>query len=625
MSLPVNSMSTPREEQVSKTKSDFNRANSRKSSSVSPCHPEAKPVMTVHFPKTLAGRKTLYLATPGAQATLADVIVLLRKDHLLSAMRRRDLISALHRLAAACDMPTNVVPADPDWLRQKIASLSPLKIGRSGKTRSNVLSNATIALSRVGITKLRPSVGRSAKWNQLWGELSVSAKITFGSFSKFCSHHHIEPDDVNDHIVQRYREAVVLSSLRKKPDELIHDLTIHWNRSVDAVAGWPQQRLTVLKRREVVGLREDELPKSFRDDMTAFLARGQSTVFSDEEAPPPLAAATIKYRRIQLRRFFGELVADGVNAIDLPNLRAMVRPPMAHRGLNAMLRRRGGKSSGNIHNMAYVLLVIAKHHAKLPDEEIQRLRFACERLRVERQGMTKKNRERLRQFRDTKNLNRLLLLPEELLKKAQSKVLSPVRAAALAEVALAIELLLLTSLRIKNIAALNLDDNLQWSRSSRRGICHLIVDGRDVKNKVDRDYELQGQTVALLKTFIECYRGQLTQAGNRWLFSRRDGKGPVSPVVLGNRIKRVIRGRTGLVVNPHLFRSLAGTLYLDQNPGGYEVVRQVLGHRHLSTTTAHYTGMEGVSAAKLFDRTLQRVREQAKVKQMPAKPRGRAP
>ncbi len=50
--------------------------------------------MTAHFPTTFTGRKTLYLADPGAQRTLADAIALLREDEELSSVRRRDLISA---------------------------------------------------------------------------------------------------------------------------------------------------------------------------------------------------------------------------------------------------------------------------------------------------------------------------------------------------------------------------------------------------------------------------------------------------------------------------------------------------------------------------------------------------
>jgi integrase len=82
----------------------------------------------------------------------------------------------------------------------------------------------------------------------------------------------------------------------------------------------------------------------------------------------------------------------------------------------------------------------------------------------------------------------------------------------------------------------------------------------------------------------------------------------MSPIVMTARIKRIIYERTGLVVNPHLFRALAGKLYLDQHPGGYEVVRRMLGHKSLSTTLSVYTGAEAKSAAKHFDETIQKIR-----------------
>lgn len=82
--------------------------------------------------------------------------------------------------------------------------------------------------------------------------------------------------------------------------------------------------------------------------------------------------------------------------------------------------------------------------------------------------------------------------------------------------------------------------------------------------------------------------------------------------MLARRVARAISKRTGLTVNVHLFRALGAKIYLDQNPGGYEVVRRALGHKHLSTTTAAYTGMESLSAAKQFDLTVNRRRAQAR-------------
>ena len=74
-------------------------------------------------------------------------------------------------------------------------------------------------------------------------------------------------------------------------------------------------------------------------------------------------------------------------------------------------------------------------------------------------------------------------------------------------------------------------------------------------------------------------------------------------------MRGMILKRTGLIINPHLFRALGAKLYLDQNPGGYEVVRRMLGHTSLSTVINAYTGLESVSAARHFDQTLRKLRD----------------
>jgi integrase len=605
MSLHVNGISRNREKPVSIKKSDFNRGNSRKCTPVSVRHHEAQTVMTAHFPKPFLGRKTLAFVRPGETPTLDDAIGLLKSDLDLPSVRRRDLISALRRIAAACDLSPSAAFADPTWLRQKIASLPATRLAQSPKTRANILSNALAALAHVGLTARRPNVARSPEWQVLWQHLGPSARIALGSFTQFCTWQRIDPEQANENTVESYREALKQSSLRKKPEEADHDLRVQWNRAVGAVPGWPQLRLAIPKRRLRIAPPDDELPASFRADLRRYLASLESPDVLAVDAGPPLASATIKHRNEQIRRFFGDLVAAGVPAREIVSLREMVNPNFAYRGLQVMLQRKGGPS-GMIHGVAYTLLVIAKHHARLPEEDLQKLRTYCARLKPTRQGMTVKNRARLRQFDDPQNLNHLLLLPEALVQEAKAKALAPARAAAMVETALAIELLLMTALRIKNLATLNLDDNIQWSRSSKRGVCHIVIDGRHVKNGEDRDFELEGDTAALLKSYLDHHRPVLVRPTSRWLFARRDGAGPVHPIVLARRIALAIKKRTGLAVNVHLFRALGAKIYLDQNPGGYEVVRRALGHRHLSTTTAAYTGMEAISAAKHFDQTIRK-------------------
>ena len=70
------------------------------------------------------------------------------------------------------------------------------------------------------------------------------------------------------------------------------------------------------------------------------------------------------------------------------------------------------------------------------------------------------------------------------------------------------------------------------------------------------------------------------------------------------------RDRLGLDVNIHLFRHLAGYLFLKQHPGEYETVRQLLGHKSLKTTIDFYTGLEHADSFRRYDEVLDTYRKE---------------
>jgi integrase len=53
-------------------------------------------------------------------------------------------------------------------------------------------------------------------------------------------------------------------------------------------------------------------------------------------------------------------------------------------------------------------------------------------------------------------------------------------------------------------------------------------------------------------------------------------------------------------VRTHQFRHAAAALILKRDPGNYEFVRRVLGHRSLITTTNFYIGLESLTANERF-------------------------
>ena len=62
-------------------------------------------------------------------------------------------------------------------------------------------------------------------------------------------------------------------------------------------------------------------------------------------------------------------------------------------------------------------------------------------------------------------------------------------------------------------------------------------------------------------------------------------------------------------ITPHQFRHLAAKIALDANPGAYELVRQLLGHKNLRTTTNNYAGIDTRRAGRAHADLIMRLRE----------------
>ena len=111
---------------------------SRMSTPVHPCPPE-----TIHDHLEIVTMKHLKpesfdaaFVAPGTQS-LADVIdgLLLTLDVL--GTRTRDMVSGLRTVARAIGRTPEEIPADPHWLRTRLAKVEPAALGLTAKTWSN--------------------------------------------------------------------------------------------------------------------------------------------------------------------------------------------------------------------------------------------------------------------------------------------------------------------------------------------------------------------------------------------------------------------------------------------------------------------------------------------------------
>jgi integrase len=76
-----------------------------------------------------------------------------------------------------------------------------------------------------------------------------------------------------------------------------------------------------------------------------------------------------------------------------------------------------------------------------------------------------------------------------------------------------------------------------------------------------------------------------------------------------------LRRRAGIVLSVHQFRHMSAKVFIDAHPGGFEIVKQFLGHTSIKTTVSAYAGIDSRRAARRH----QHLVEQTLATQKPAR------
>ena len=153
--------------------------------------------------------------------------------------------------------------------------------------------------------------------------------------------------------------------------------------------------------------------------------------------------------------------------------------------------------------------------------------------------------------------------------------------------------------RIRNLGTIRIGHNL-IRPNGPAGPFHLIFAADEVKNEEPLEFPLNAQVTAMIETYIRDHRPELVRGHNHdYLFPGETGTHK-DIKTLGEQISKRIEREIGLAITPHQFRHAAAALILRTDRGNYELVRRVLGHKSLATTTSFYIGLESLSAAERF-------------------------
>jgi integrase len=540
------------------------------------------------------------------EPSLADVLTAVRSANLLDR-RRQEMASALRTVSRALGKPLASIPGDARRLSDRLRQVSPKAIGISPGRWNNIRSHVRGSLALVQpMAPGRHLNNLSPAWEALWRRLkSRPEKIGLSRFMRFCSAKGIEPDAVTSDTFPTFRTDLN-NTLLKSPDRTFAAFVRGWRIAQQAVDSWPTIKVSAPDRRNHWTLPVSKFPESFQQDCKNWCDRLAGRDLLEEMPFRPARAITVRHRSFQIRSLASALVLRGRDPNTITALRDLIEIPSFKEGLKFLIERRGGKSTSAIVHLAQSLKAIARHHVRVDKDHLDKLGAIIRRLETGRHGLTDTNRARLRQLDDLQNLTALLQLPRKLMSNA-ARDPRPHRGAVKAQIAIAIEILTMAPMRISNLVKLDLDRNLV--RTGPGGAMHIVVEPEAVKNSEPLDYPLPPQTVELIERYLREFRPRLAPAGSTALFPGKGG-GPKVAAGLAEQIFDTIHSYTGMRINPHLFRHIAAKLYLDANPGGYEVVRRVLGQRSINTTVRFYTGLETAQAVRHFDATILRLRKE---------------
>lgn len=538
-------------------------------------------------------------------ATLADVLAALEADTALGANRRRDLRSAPRRIARMTGKPLDRLPAELSLLRPMLNEIRPAAHGISAKTFANLRSNFMAAVRHAGVVEARPAVLTPA-WQALHAALPTTRlRHGLSRFLRWCALRDLVPSALDGRALDEFRDWLAENVLVKDPHGFVRRVGKLWSEAAQML---PDQGLAAIVPPAAPSNRMRRLPlsafpESFRKDLEAYLAQRADPDPFDPEAPPrPAKSSTIRLLREQLRLAANALVERGRDPSTITSLCDLVEVEAFKEIQLQLLAEHDGAGSYWGEGVRKCLMTIARHWCRISEDRLNELRHLSRRVPRPEPGLTPKNRKMLRQFDDEANLARLLHLPARLFREALRTRPPNFKAARLAQIALAIEILLNCPIRAANLRALQLDRHILRPAGSR-GPGFLCLEPAEVKNEQRIDFELSEQLHRMIDTYAERFL-PLFGGTDGFLFVTGAGT-PRGYDTLAHQVCRTIRARTGLVMTLHQFRHLSAKLFLEQHPGGYEALRQLFGNRSIETTVRSYAGDQTRQAARLHDQVLQ--------------------
>jgi integrase len=520
------------------------------------------------------------------------------------------LLSGLRTFSQVTGLPLGQIPTGTRELRLLMNTVSPalhnMTERRWGNVRSLVFKAVNLAEERCRADRQRHEL--SPQWAELLAPLPMKqVQIPLRPFARWCSAAGIEPHHVTQAVAGAYGHYLEEQSTRARPREAYCAMVRAWNKASELNDHWPPLKIVLDTQYDHYVLPWSTFPASFCDDVDAMIVDAMGVDLTASRTRRPIKAVTARNRRCLIRAFASGLVRAGRDPNSIERIADIVTIEAARAGLQFILDRLGGQTTVHVHQHAKLLCTLAKHWVGVPEDQLAELAALRARLKPQQHGMTAKNRDTLRYFEDPRFVEKFLRLPEAILRQYGREASRRQSAAVKVQIALAIEILIGAPVRVKNLHAIKVGENLIELGSGRNRRLHLYCPADEVKNAVELEFPLSAHAIRLLDLYMSEVRPLVLRASSPYLFPGA-GEKPKGAALLSEQIANTVEEFIGVRLTAHQFRHLIGFIYLQENPGGHEVVRSLLGHKSIETTIQFYAGMETQRAIAHYDDYLSRRR-----------------
>jgi integrase len=545
-------------------------------------------------------------------ATLQDVLDRIAANPNIADTRKRDLRSAILSFGKLAGKAPASISLDLSELRRVLDDADRTIAKISAKRRANLRSDLAAAIDTSGMHPMLKTgaLELDAAWITLLDPIS-DPRIRSGlsRFARWCSLNSVSPEAVNEAIVDRFVQDLEARTLVRNVDDQRGAVVAAWSRLVALKPGLLAVAAPVspkaLKR-----IPWERLPATFYADLQEFLVWcAVPDPLDDNARATQLAPATVRLRRDQIHSAVTAAVAAGVAPEKLRSLADLIELGTFKTIMRKLYEDDGSVLTPYTHGVAGTLIAIGKEWAEASADEIAALKKLRCKLGTLPSGLTDKNKSFLRRFDDTQLFNSFINLPDKLWRNARRGLATSKRAFLDIQTSLAIDILLTCPMRMQNLASLSFRDHLHWP-NGRGKPAMLTIKGIETKNGLPIESEIPTE----LADRLWIYRTEIAPAvtGKRpdALFVTTTGR-PRKQCAVTSAIQKAVYRNLGIKLTPHQFRHFAAKVILDANPGAHELVRQLLVHKNMKTTTNYYAGIDTLRAGRAHAELLMQLKNDA--------------